>query len=259
MIYYFSGTGNTRLAAEKLAGELNIKADFISGAVTEEDLSGDSDLVLMFPVYAWGVPPAMLDFAQRIPQQICEKILRGEIRLWCVATCGDETGMAVEMLRDVLRKKGIDLSGAWSVTAPNVYVLLPGFDVDPQNVELEKLHDITPRMAEIARKIKSFKNGDHPIEDVFRGSWPKLKTRIVYPLFKRWGINPRKWRWNKECISCGRCAAVCPRKNIEMIGGHPKWGKDCVSCLACYHVCPRHAVEYGNMTVGKGQYSRLLK
>ena len=259
MIFYFSGTGNTRLAATLLAEALGTETGLIFRTVPEEMFSKDRDLILMFPVYAWGVPPVMLDFADRIPEPVLEKIRKGEIRLWCVATCGDETGMAVEMLKSLLRKKGVMLSGAWSVTAPNVYVLLPGFDVDPQNVEMDKLHDIKPRVGEIAHHIRNFKDGDKPIEDVFRGPWPRIKTNLVFPLFKRWGINYRKWRWNKECISCGRCAEVCPQDNIEMIGGHPRWGKECVSCLACYHVCPRHAVEYGNITIGKGQYRRLLK
>lgn len=259
MIYYFSGTGNTWLAANRLQAELGSDMDLITEISPEGVTISDRDLVFMFPVYAWGVPPIMMEFIEKIPESEIEKIRSGMIRAWAVATCGDETGMAVEMFRVGLRKRGVELCGVWSVITPNVYVLLPGFDVDSREVEEEKLEKMKPRIKEIANIIKGHKEGAPAIEDVHHGPLPKLKTRLVYPLFKRWGINTAKWKWSRECIGCGKCAEVCPEKNIVIQGGHPRWGGNCDSCLACYHICPTHAVEYGKITVGKGQYKRGLR
>jgi ferredoxin len=41
------------------------------------------------------------------------------------------------------------------------------------------------------------------------------------------------------CISCGRCAAMCPVKAIEMVDKYPVWDYDkCVICMCCHEICP---------------------
>ncbi|MBO4945037.1 MAG: EFR1 family ferrodoxin, partial [Muribaculaceae bacterium] len=170
--------------------------------------------------------------------------------VWAVMTCGDETGDAPEILKASLEIRGLRLAGVWSVIMPNTYVLLPGFDVDPTEVELRKIEEAPARVDAIASSIKSGKF----VADVHFGSMPRLKTRLIFPIFRHAGIFPSWWRFTEECVSCGKCAAVCPVGNVEMVAGHPRWHADCVSCLACYHACPVHAVAYGIMTGGKGQY-----
>lgn len=252
MIFYFSGTGNSRYVAQQL-GEL-LKGDV--RMITDEtpgnfDIEGES-LGFVFPVYSWGVPPVMIDFIHSLPETFWEKIRGGKIPVWVVMTCGDEVAMAPEMMTKALAAHGVEPESIWSVTMPNNYVLLPGFDVDPKGVEKKKLKGAPARIKEIAEGISRH---SHTI-DVVRGSWPRLKTMVVYPLFKKWGIFPRKWKSTPACVGCGICAASCPLKNIEMDNetGIPKWGPCCCSCLACYHSCPRHAVSYSTATTHKGQY-----
>ena len=256
MIYYFSGTGNTAMVAEAIAAKLGGVPELISHICPPDVQFEGSDAVFLFPVYAWGVPPIMIEFIRELAESEIEKMRNGRVRVWCVATCGDETGMAVEMFRTEFRRRGVELSGAWSVITPNVYVLLPGFDVDSKEVEEKKLEAIKGRANEIAGHILNFSMGDPAVEDVHVGPWPRLKTRLVYPLFKKWGIDWRKWKSGRECIGCGKCEEVCPVGNIVIDNGRPVWGSDCTSCLGCYHVCPVHAVRYGKMTDVKGQYRR---
>ncbi len=253
MIYYFSGTHNSRYAALRLGSLLGENVRFIPSvdpyAQTIQPES-DKSLGFVFPVYSWGVPPIVIDFIKRFPEGMIEAIKENKIYTWCVATCGDETGMAVQMLRKELRKRGIELSAAWSLIMPNVYVLLPGFGVDSKELEEKKLKEAVGRIEEIASSIKK-KEG---VEDVHLGPMPRLKTALVYPLFKKWGVNTKKWHYTDACIGCGKCSKVCPVGNIAMEDGHPKWGNDCTSCCACYHVCPMHSAQYGNITKKMGQY-----
>lgn len=251
MIYYFSGTHNSRHVAEMLASILKTECEFIPDSNPKEALCQKQEsLGFVFPVYSWGVPPIVIDFIRRLPHTFIEKANADGIPVWAAMTCGDETALAPEMLSKVLAEKGLRLSGVWSVIMPNNYVLLPGFDVDSKNVEHHKLDEAPARVKAIAEDIMS----GNWRTDVIRGSWPRLKTKLIYPLFKRWGIFPKKWNWNQECVSCGKCFRVCPVGNITMVSDHPRWGNDCVSCLACYHVCPTHAVNYGSITKTKGQY-----
>lgn len=244
MIYYFSGTGNSRYVARELASRLGTEAVTMLGNTYD---SSCRDIGLIFPVYAWGLPKPVVKFIRR---------LRGagigeDTYIWCVMTCGDETGNAPAILRKELTAAGLKLSALWSVIMPNVYVLLPGFDVDKKKVERKKLADAPARIAEIAAQVK---HREH-VTDVTLGPWPRLKTAVVYPLFLKYGINAKKFRSSESCISCGRCAEVCPQDNIRLIDGRPHWGDDCSSCLGCYHACPARAIEYGKATRNKGHYS----
>lgn len=253
MIYYFSGTHNSRYAAMRLGSLTGEDVRFIpetdpfSQAL---DSKKDKSIGFVFPVYAWGVPPIVLDFIQKLPESMIAEANATAAYIWCLATCGDETGMAVEMLRKALLKKGIHLSASWSLIMPNVYVLLPGFGTDSKEVEEKKLKEAVGRIEIIAEKVKSKIQGD----DVNLGSLPRLKTAVIYPLFKKWGVNTKKWHTTDACIGCGKCAEACPVGNIAMSEGHPQWGSDCTSCCACYHVCPTHSAQYGKITKDMGQY-----
>ncbi|MCM1152797.1 MAG: EFR1 family ferrodoxin [Muribaculum sp.] len=248
MILYFSGTGNSRYAARFLSESLTEAAKLITEYDPSTIAFSGRQLGIVCPVYAWGIPPLMLDFISNLNKAFIKDAF--PFPAWMVLTCGDETGLAPEMLENTLKSIGLRVDAGWSVIMPNVYVLLPGFNVDPKQIEMDKLAQAPIRMQHIADAIKNQR-----WERSFTiGSMPRLKSRLVFPLFKKWGIFPKKWRWSKECISCGKCVGACPVHNIEFINRHPRWRQNCISCLACYHTCPVHAVEYGKVTINKGQY-----
>lgn len=245
MIYYFSGTGNSAFVAESLGRILD--EETVRLPAHHAEISGER-VIFVCPVYAWGVPPVVMSFIAMQSEEWIREASKKEI--WAVFVCGDEVAMAPEMLFSALKRRSLMLKGVFSAIAPNNYVLLPGFDVDDKAIEVGKLRSLPKRIEDIASKIKS---GIGQI-DVVRGSFPRLKTRLVYPLFCKWGISPSKWEAGEECVGCGKCIHVCPNDNIRLVEGKPAWGRDCTSCLACYHVCPEHAVRYGRITSRKGQY-----
>ncbi len=241
MIYWFSGTGNSAVVAESLASRLSRR--MIPIPLASDTFTGD-DLGIVCPVYSWGIPPIVLDFIKKL------KITGKVSYSWVVLTCGDEVAKAPEMIIKALKNKGIDKIGVFSVIMPNNYVLLPGFNIDSPEVEAKKLEASGDKILKIADKIIQRKCKI----SVTRGSWPNLKTKLIYPLFKKFGISAKKWHWQDQCINCNKCAKACPVENIRIIDGHPHWNNNCTSCLACYHVCPVHAVAYGKETLKKGQY-----
>ena len=268
MILWFSGTGKSRYGAEMLAAELGqtlrrLTPDLRNGSLTPAP--HDDTVIWVCPVYSWGLPPYV--------RAIIKNVDLGSAPLihHLVLTCGDDCGLTAEMWRSDLAKRGW-LSGlAFSVTMPNNYVCMSGFDVDTAELAQHKLSAASLRIREIARSIADFRagSGDCPNEpdDVVRGRFAWIKTRIIYPWFVRHAMSPKPFRYTRECISCGKCAAICPLRNINMSEPsgkstdsserrrkRPVWGTDCAFCLACYHVCPRHAVMYGDKTGTKGQY-----
>ena len=255
MIFYFSGTGNSTFVATTISNFLGLPMRFIPEVNVKELDVPEEKILFIFPIYSWGVPPIVSKFISDITSEYWERVIDKGIEVDCVMTCGDEVGLAPEMIMKHFKKVGISLNSIWSVIMPNNYVLLPGFDVDPKEVENTKLRECKKRIIEIAQGIS---NGQRRI-DVVKGNIPWLKTKLIFPLFKKWGISTKKWHYTDACISCGRCEKICPMLNVQMIDSHPKWGNVCCSCLGCYHVCPVHAVQYGNATRKKGQYLFPLK
>lgn len=250
MLFYFSGTGNSRFVATTLSNFLGLGLHFIPETDPHTVEYPDQRVLFVFPVYSWGVPPLVESFIKNLPEGFWMIVKEKNLLVDCVMVCGDEVALAPEMFRKILTKVSIDLNSVWSVIMPNNYVLLPGFDVDPKDVENSKLDSCKRRILEIAEGLN---RGDRRI-NVSRGKMPGIKTKLVYPLFKKWGIFSKKWHYTSSCIGCGKCAQICPMKNIEMKEGHPYWNDCCCSCLACYHICPVHAVAYGKETRKKGQY-----
>lgn len=249
MIICFSGTGNSRLVAGRLASLTGEKrpVTYIDRRLYDDpsvDASGDSRIIWVFPVYSWGVPPVVVDVIRRLRLTAPDSA-----RHYMVATCGDDAGLTAAMWRRAVKARGWHPAGAFTVIMPNTYVMLKGFDVDSPDVAGAKLDAMEPRVADVATAIMRGYDGD----DCIRGSFPWIKSRIVYPVFVSRLMSPKGFHVLPECIGCGKCAAVCPMSNITIEGGRPEWGSVCAFCSGCYHVCPVHAVAYGKATSGKGQ------
>lgn len=260
MIVWFSGTGNSKCMAQRLSEHLGddcvIPLPTLSDRIgnLEDDKAGDC-VLWVIPVYSWGIPP----YVRRIIREI-ESSLFCRLTHHLVLICGDDCGMAPEMWRKELKKRSWPTGNSYTVIQPNNYVAMKGFDVDSTEVAEKKLKDSQERVRMIAEDISKFRSSASRHDDVVRGSFPRLKTGLIYPWFVRNAMSPKLFYSTDTCISCGKCANICPLDNIEMkIHGEeaksrPHWGRNCAGCLACYHVCPVHAVEYGNKTAHKGQY-----
>lgn len=237
MIYLFSGTGNTRKVASRIAEITGDKiADMLGAPVP---LSPDEAVGFMFPVYYWGLPTVVDKFIKYLPKDY----LKGRY-VWGISTCGDEAGMAMRRFR---RLTGAEFCA--TVIMPNTYVLLPGFEVDTPELAQQKLAAYPERVDELARLIKERKRGFY---DVTEGSVPRLRS-AAWPVYKHWGRSLARWRVNDDCISCGLCSQVCPVGNITMEEGRPQFATRCVSCCACFHACPHHAINTSR-TENKKQY-----
>lgn len=245
MIACFSGCGNSRLVADRLAELLSDSVTALRPGTDWNAAQGDTErMIWVFPVYSWGIPPV-------VASHIASASLPEAMDHYMVCTCGDDTGLTDRQWRRMIRARGWKAIGAWSVIMPNTYVTLPGFDVDTPDVAQSKLNAAPARIAAIARGIRHRAR----VDDVIRGAFPWLKSRIIYPLFKRFMMSPRPFRTTPDCTSCGLCARKCPMGNITIVPGRgPQWGADCAFCLGCYNRCPVHAVAYGRATASKGQY-----
>lgn len=249
MIFYFSGTGNSAWVARRLADGLGEQAFSIAGAEESPALQKGERVGFVFPVHAWGPPRLVLQFISRLQME-------RPSYLYFVCTCGDDTGHTAQVFERAIRRKGWKCQAGYSVTMPNTYVSLPGFDVDSKEVAAQKVRRAVARVDFICEEL-SRRASTAPF-DCHEGTLPFTKTYVLRPFFHAFLMSPKPFHATDDCIGCDRCAKACPVHNISMSDHRPCWGADCTHCLACYHACPKHAVRYGKMTDAKGQYGGPL-
>ena len=260
MIFCFSGTGNTRWAAQHLAdvtGErLVVMSDSANNDVTYV-LSETERIGFCFPVHGWQPPRLVRNFirrlslssAQPLPSHFC----------YALVTCGDSIGLTMEMLNEELSKKGLHTHSSFSLVMPESYVCLPLMYTDTPQREKEKISRATEDLNTYARLITERRENEHHTQ---RGVMPWVLSHVIGAYFNSRMISDRKFTVDTDaCIHCGLCAKSCPVDNIKMTGKSanesvPEWLHDgrCTCCLSCYHHCPRHAINYGNITRRRGQY-----
>lgn len=256
MIFCFSGTGNSLAVARMLSAQLDDGLYPVTGCMyghTEwQEAWRQADIVcFVCPVYAWGVPRIVERFVVQTLAPAADRLPR-QCHVYLVLTCGDDMGMADKRFRRLLLSKGLPLHAAFSVTMPNTYVGLPGFDVDAPHVRDAKLSAFPERVRHIADTMKE---GTARAADVHRGVLPRLKTCLLRPLFNFFITSERRFSADSRCTACGLCAHGCPTGNIRPdAAGRPVWTGHCADCLRCYHLCPRHSIAYGKHSRSAGQY-----
>lgn len=252
MVFYFTGTGNSLWVARALSRAFDEPMVSIAEVLKERKdeyacpLREDEKVFFVFPVHSWG--PAVL--VLRLIERLKLTGYQGQ-PVYSVSTCGDEAGYTTRRMRKSLERRGIRLTAGYSVQMPNNYILLPGFSVDPKELEQQKLQAAEGRVASIVEAIRRQKADG--LDEI--GRMPALKSYGIYPLFAHWAIGRNSFRVTEACIACGLCAKVCPTGTITVgTDGRPEWSDSCVQCVACIHRCPVRAIEYGKETVKKGRY-----
>ncbi len=284
MIFYFSGTGNTKWAASKLASATRedlisiapyMRADDSSHNLAEPFILKENErLGFVFPVHGWRVPKLVREFISKMKilrepsdatggnKAKADDCLKNHPFAYCVCTAGDSIGLTIENLNEVISQNpslqalGItEVSSSYSLIMPESYIGLPFMDVDPKEREIRKKENAAQELAVVCEEIFDRKEG---ISRLVKGPIPWFFTKVVGGFFENVLITDKRFHVEKDrCVKCGICANVCPVGDIK--GGHgeyPVWlhHKDCLTCFTCYHHCPHHAIEFGNQTQKKGQY-----
>lgn len=253
MIFYFSGTGNTRWAAEVLARQTGEQLYFIP-----EELKGDCSYSLSenerigfcFPTHGWQPPRIVRRFISRLHIEHAE----GHY-CYALTTCGDSIGQVMEMLNHDLLSAHLPVaSSVFSLVMPESYVCLPFMHTDSPEREHEKINRSTQQLEQYAAMIVERKEN---VTHTVKGVAPWMMSHIVGSYFNGRMVSDRKFTVDTDlCIHCGKCESVCPTGDLVLANDLPTWQHNgsCTCCLACYHHCPRHAINYGRITRKRGQY-----
>lgn len=270
MIFYFSGTGNSKWAAKTLAletGDTLVSIPEVINSNCSFTIEKDEHVGFIFPIHGWRVPNIVKEFLTKLTiKTLREDTSHVKHYCFCLVTAGDSIGKAMErfqqQLKSVTVNDALSLKAVCSLIMPESYVGLPGMDVDTKEKELEKKELASKQLKEFSNILKQ-----HPHKDsnqiwgwnqLIRGPIPYFFSGPVGGFFERFLITDKPFHVDsRRCVKCGICANVCPVSDIKGdLGFEPEWlhnGK-CLTCFSCYHHCPHHAIEFGKRTQKKGQY-----
>ena len=277
MIFYFSGTGNSKWAAKTLALETGDTLVSIPEVIKSDcsfTLKKDEHVGFIFPIHGWRVPNIVKEFLTKLTiKTLGEDTSHVKHYCFCLVTAGDSIGKAMErfqqQLKSVTVNDALSLKAVCSLIMPESYVGLPGMDVDTKEKELKKKELASKQLKEFSNILKQRPHKDSNQiwgwNQLIRGPIPSFFSGPVGGFFERFLITDKPFHVDsRRCVKCGICANVCPVGDIKGgLGFEPEWlhnGK-CLTCFSCYHHCPHHAIEFGKRTQKKGQYfyNRLSK
>lgn len=238
VIYYYTGTGNSLWVARTLAAELGDTELISIPAVKSEAVKTEAEsLGIVFPVYMWGVPSAVVKFVSNLGASAPEY-------LFAVAVNAGQVAGTLVQLESLLKARGMSLDSGFEVKMPSSYI--PWGGSGPQE-KLKRLYDeAREKIAQIAPSVRESKR--LPVET--GPLWQKiLLSGLLYRVsYDKVPSMDRDFWVDEKCNGCGTCQRVCPAGNIIVKNGKPHWNQKCEQCFACLQWCPREAMQYGKNT-----------
>jgi len=251
IIYYFSGTGNSKNVAvwlSRVAEENDIKCEIINIASIDRINIAPPDpsalIAFISPIHGFNYPPVMLHFLTRFPNGKNNVLLMNTragmlIGKWITPGL---TGVAFYLAALLLKLKGYSMKGMFPVDMPSNWISLhPG--LNERTVKFLHVRN-EERVTAFAKKVLSGGSNFKGLRDIVQDLLI-APASLGYYLVGRFFL-AKTFYASKDCDDCGACIKGCPVKAIEKIDAHPFWTYRCESCMKCMSSCPKKAIETGH-------------
>lgn len=227
-LIYFSPTGTTRKVAEAIAQGAGA-SKVIHYDLTLPDATFDAALtegiaIIGIPVYAGRLPELCLQRLQAIRATQIPAVL--------VALYGNrEFDDALVELRDLSAAKGFDIIAAGAFIGEHSFST-PTQPIAAGRPDAEDLELAMQFGQQVAKKLLSG-NLDTPDMD----------GHVPYKERPKFGGKAPETD-GKQCILCGKCAAVCPPGAITVADSVTTNAENCIMCCACIRACETKARSF---------------
>ena len=231
MVVYFSGTGNSKYVAERIAGSLQEKLL----CMNEQIKSGDTgtvktgeNLVVVVPTYAWRIPRVVSDW-------IGQTEFVGAKNVWYVMSCGSGIGGADIYNRKLSEKKGLKHMGTAQIIMPENYIAM--FNAP----DVEKAKKIVAAAGpDIAKAVMAIKHGEKLLSK--SGFGASFESGLVNDIFYAAFVKAKAFYADQTCTGCGKCVEACPFHVMVKAEDSPTSSK-CIACGICAKACPMDVLE----------------
>lgn len=240
-IYYFSGTGNTKVISRELLKSFSnfgldtsmIAVDeFIKAknAIDSTSFRNIDVIGIGFPIHASSCPNMMVNFVKGLP------FARGQ-KAFVFSTAGAYSSANYAgniLIRKLLRLKG------YKVVYDRLFVLGSNFFAGYDERLIKELYQ------------SNLKKIGQMVEDIYEGVSRKTTLNLV-----SFGIETllhkveegvgakffgKKLETMETCTLCGKCVRLCPKENISIIDGKIAFSNQCMMCMRCMYICPEDAI-----------------
>ncbi|MBQ3918140.1 MAG: EFR1 family ferrodoxin [Oscillospiraceae bacterium] len=237
-IYYFTGTGNSLRAAQKIAEAFD-NAELVSMRLDPRDVPADDCDVIgfVYPVYHWTMPAPAVQFIKKLS-------INTKAYIFAVANPSAICGFAVERAAALIKEKGGRLAYGNMINCVANYAI-----VYPPVPPAKLMVPLMERKAEkIAEDIANLRERAYPRA----GMLVRIKhERFMKPYLKLQKYADYPFTVSDDCIGCGICSKVCPCNNISIRDGRPVFLHHCANCMACVTSCPKRAIGYDIYSGGR--------
>lgn len=232
---YFSGTGNSRYAAELFCNKygegakaFSMEDDNITQAVKNEEM-----LVFAYPVQYSTVPKILRDFI------IENKELWESKQVFVIATMGLFSGNGAGILGRLLQKYGAAIIGGLHLKMPD--------SIGDEKVlkrSLEKNKELVKNAEQkISKSVQLLKSGKPTQEGI--GVLYRMTGFFGQRMY--FGHKTKKYSDKlrvdeKKCIGCGKCEKLCPMNNIKIVDKKVVQNNRCTMCYRCINNCSKQAM-----------------
>lgn len=245
-IYWFSGTGNARKAAQWIAEDLasnGIAAKLIrmQPGETVPETNQDKLIGFCYPTHGFNAPPLVLKYFYRFP--------RGKNRVFLLNTRAGLKlsklhlpgigGLALWLPFLILWLKGYKVRAFRPLDMPSNWISLhPGLREKVVRSIHRHCRNTIHRFSHRLKKGEIVLNGLYwlPIDILL------FPIAVGYYLYGRFALS-KTFFASYQCTNCGKCIRECPVSAIREIQGRPFWTYRCESCMRCMNYCPERAIE----------------
>lgn len=225
MLFYFTATGNSLYVAKQLDDD----RISIAQAIHDRGKKYTADKIgVVCPIFGHEVPELVREFLREAEFETDY--------FYMILTYGNRHGGAAELAQRML--EGFGIHPAYINVVLMADNFLPGFDMEEQK-RTDKKVDV--QMARIREDIGGRVTFLSPVTDTDRAAHQEFLDRSAK--MPKEAFN-HIYRITEECIGCGICTKVCPKKCFRMEGQKSAWDPaGCMMCMACIHACPMTAIR----------------
>ena len=229
MVLYFTGTGNSRYLARRIAEGLEMPLYDLNACIKAGDtapVQTGRDVVLVTPTYAWRIPRVVSEWLDKTE-------LTGAERIWFVMDCGSEIGNAAGYNRQLAAQKQLKYMGTAQIIMPENYIAM--FNAPQKEQAKSIVEQAEPELQKVLTQLRAGQEFPPPRENLY----DRFMSGPVNPVFYRFFVKADAFRATEACIGCGKCVELCPLNNIHLENGKPVWGKNAPIAWRASAIAPK--------------------
>lgn len=244
LIFYFSGTGTTKLAVEYIAANMkNIDFDFHDMKETNVPDLRQYD-ILGFASYAQAFNPP------KYVENFIKNLNKAEKKYaFIFNTFGFINGNTLNTLGKLVKHIGCRVIAGFALHTPESSPIMIRYKItsenSPNEKEMKKFNNFIKELDLIVKQV----NAGEAVKEIV------IKDNRVFALMgelssaSSLAIIGEKYVDQNKCIKCKLCQQKCPYNVVYFQDKYPKFDElNCKSCFICYNQCPTQAINSSKYT-----------